>query len=132
MDQSRRGPYRLNLLKLVIGMAVVRPDRFESQVLSADDQAGSAKIPDAATLSSLERAPQIRPHTPPDPGRDSLKELRPMSRGSPRGLISKWRAQEIPNDHLGTLTGKEPGFCSTLPPGAAANEHNFAFQSHGR
>jgi hypothetical protein len=40
----REGSYRLNLLKLVIGMAVVRPDRFESQVLSADDQAGSAKI----------------------------------------------------------------------------------------
>jgi hypothetical protein len=31
-------------MKLVIGMAVVRPDRFESQVLSADDQAGTAKI----------------------------------------------------------------------------------------
>ncbi len=31
-------------LKLVIGMAVVRPDRFDSQVISADDQAGTAKI----------------------------------------------------------------------------------------
>jgi hypothetical protein len=41
---SPGGGYRLNLLKLVIGMAVVRPDRFESQVLSADNQAGSAKI----------------------------------------------------------------------------------------
>jgi hypothetical protein len=40
----REGSYRLNLLKLVMGLAVVRPDRFESQVLSADDQAGSAKI----------------------------------------------------------------------------------------
>src|SRR5580692_4548235 len=39
-----QGTYRLNLMKLVIGMAVVRPDRFESQVLSADDQAGTAKI----------------------------------------------------------------------------------------
>jgi hypothetical protein len=39
-----QGSYRLNLLKLVIGMAVVRPERFESQVLSADDQAGTAKI----------------------------------------------------------------------------------------
>jgi hypothetical protein len=38
------GTYRLNLLKLVIGMAVVRPDRFDSQVISADDQAGTAKI----------------------------------------------------------------------------------------
>jgi hypothetical protein len=34
--------------------------------------------------------------------------------------------QEIPNDHLGTLTGKEPGFCSPLSPGAAANERNLA------
>src|SRR5215471_18962757 len=40
--------------------------------------------------------------------------------------------QEIPNDHLGTLTGKEPGFCSPLAPGAAANERNLAFESHGR
>src|SRR5499427_482991 len=40
--------------------------------------------------------------------------------------------QEIPNDHLGALTGKEPGFCSPLSPGAAANERNLAFQSHGR
>ncbi len=39
-----QGSYRLNLLKLVIGMAVVRPERFESQVLSADDQTGTAKI----------------------------------------------------------------------------------------
>lgn len=39
-----QGTYRLNLMKLVIGMAVVRPDRFESRVLSADDQAGTAKI----------------------------------------------------------------------------------------
>jgi hypothetical protein len=38
------GTYRLNLLKLVIGMAVVRPDWFDSQVISADDQAGTAKI----------------------------------------------------------------------------------------
>ena len=38
------GTYRLNLLKLVIGMAVVRPDRFDSQVISADNQAGTAKI----------------------------------------------------------------------------------------
>ncbi len=38
------GTYRLNLLKLMIGMAVVRPDRFDSQVISADDQAGTAKI----------------------------------------------------------------------------------------
>jgi hypothetical protein len=40
--------------------------------------------------------------------------------------------QEIPNDHLGTLTGKEPGFCSPLSPGTAANERNLAFQSHDR
>jgi len=38
------GTYRLNLLKLVIGMAVVRPDWFDSQVISADNQAGTAKI----------------------------------------------------------------------------------------
>src|SRR5207237_1346037 len=35
--------------------------------------------------------------------------------------------QEIPNDHLGTLTGKEPDFCSTLAPGTAANERHLAF-----
>src|SRR5262249_17518118 len=40
--------------------------------------------------------------------------------------------QKIPNDHLGTLMGKEPGFCSPLAPGAAANERHLAFQSHGR
>src|SRR5262245_18849232 len=40
--------------------------------------------------------------------------------------------QEISNNHLGTLTGKEPGFYRTLSPGAAANERNLAFQSHGR
>lgn len=43
--------YRLSLLKLVIGMAVVRPERFESQVLSADDQAGTAKIQNHLTLT---------------------------------------------------------------------------------
>src|SRR6266566_1409593 len=40
--------------------------------------------------------------------------------------------QESPNDPLGTLTGKEPGFCSTLAPGPAANERHLAFESHGR
>src|SRR2546428_6141466 len=40
--------------------------------------------------------------------------------------------QEIPNDHRGTFTGKEPDFCSTLAPGTAANERHLAFESHGR
>jgi hypothetical protein len=38
------GNYRLDLLKLVIGATVTRPERFDSQVLSADYRTGTAEI----------------------------------------------------------------------------------------
>jgi hypothetical protein len=45
------GNYRLDLLKLVIGTAVTRPERFDSQVLSADYHTGRAEIRSHLVLS---------------------------------------------------------------------------------
>lgn len=42
--EEAEGIYRLDLLKLVIGANAIRPESFESQVLSADGQTGAAEL----------------------------------------------------------------------------------------
>ena len=47
-----------------------------------------------------------------------------------RGHGHAVRVQNVGDDHLGALAGKEPGFRRALTAGAAGNQRNLSFQSH--